>query len=88
MKTFEEAMEQRKVGNLADVFAGVDALNRYQDLIREITTSELTREFLVAMVEAPWNDDQQRSDKEKGWGLLMSAFVNGVMIGMEMEKGK
>lgn len=88
MKTFEEAMKLRMASNREQVRAGLEKLERYVSIISEIGQSDTTRSFIMAMVEMSESYPEEMSEDDVYSSVIMSAFVNGVIIGIEMEKSE
>ena len=86
VKTFEEAISDRHVfsPNAAKEKAA-EITGRYSALIQEIASSRSTHELISDLLVSPsMGENIQRAI----FNLMLSAFVNGVMVGIEMEKSE
>ncbi len=87
MKTFEEAMRAREVKSPAEADAvGAEVIGRFQSIITEIGNSETAKQFICDASQMPMPEGI--SDEDATFSVLMSVFINGVMIGIEMEKSE
>ncbi len=90
MKTFEEAMELRQVHGDEECGSKLQAMDdKYESIIEEIGQSETASQFIFATAElmatAPLPG---LNDRDRFLSLMMSLFINGVMVGIEMEKAE
>ncbi len=86
MKTFEEAMKLRRAKDRKELAIKCDELERYGSIIQEIGESPTTKTFVLALVEMAHSFPEELSEEDTFLSLIMSAFINGVMVGIEMEK--
>ncbi len=87
LKTFDEAMEARMVKNRADYDRiGADVMGRFAELMDELANNDYTHD-LVASIIADELGNCAMTDPLLGLqNMVLGAFINGVMIGIEMEK--
>lgn len=79
MKTFDEAL--KLIGcdkrNKKEVYLLEERVSRYTDLIREIENHELIDALITSILQ---------HTKGEPFSGLLTAFCNGVVVGIEMEK--
>ena len=83
MKTFEEALATRRVKSESQAReAASDIASRYVSLVAEIANSRTAMSLVASNVEAM----EDMPEEDRALSLAMTMFINGVMIGIEMEK--
>ena len=91
MRTFEEAMMLGRVayGDVKAQLESGERMERYQCLADEVSHHPLTAEMLLAvMVGIQSRMPEGSNDHDCLFSVLVSIFLNGVMIGIEMEKAE
>lgn len=87
MKTFEEALATRRVKDVKHAHRlNAEFRGRFESLVQEIIDSEQARSLIETLIEQPLSAEETLSDGILN--LMLSAFVNGVIVGIEMEKAE
>ncbi len=88
MKTFEEAMELRRAHSRQECEAKAKDIGRFDSIIQEIAESANAKMFIVSMAKMAVTFPEDMTETDVLLSIIMSAFVNGVIVGMEMEKSE
>jgi len=86
MKTFEEAMQIRNARTREQLKAGMELLQRFESLAEEIGRSKTTLSFVMSFLDMPLPEEM--NEESRTLSIMVSIFINGVMVGIEMEKSE
>lgn len=90
MKTYKEAllMMGAKPSDREGVARAFSAADRFMTVAEEITAEPKTRDMLIALAEMGGLTICPCDVCTKGFSFAMNAFIQGVRVGIEMEKNE
>jgi hypothetical protein len=87
MKTYDEALEKMHGETPEARERAKDHALRGLDLSREVVENEKTSDLIWELVVAHGGTEDCRCENcQHAFALAMSAYLNGIRVGMEMEK--
>ncbi len=87
MKTFTEASDMFTALTSTEAeHAAHNLMSRYEEIIKEIGNSPLAQRDMNLLIEAMLIDVEPNDFPDYVRSIALSAFIRGVIIGIEMEK--